>query len=58
MARETGGMPGIVRRIVELLHLGKAGCIKQYQPEDSRQNCCNDPITGNSCPVVQTGILG
>ena len=51
-------MPGIVRRIVELLHLGKAGCIKQYQPEGSRQNCCNDPITRNSCPVVQTGILG
>jgi hypothetical protein len=33
MARETGSMPGIMRSIVQFLRLGKAGCIKQYQPK-------------------------
>ena len=52
MARETGGMPGIMRRIVEWLNLGEARCIKQYQPEASRQHCRDDPITGNNCAVL------
>ena len=59
MAREPGGMPAIVRRVVEWRHLGKAGCIKQHQPEASRQHRRNDPITGNGCAMLQTtGILG
>jgi len=57
MARETGSMPGIMRSIVQLLRLGKAGRIKQYQPKACRQQCRDNPIARNSYAAVQTSIL-
>jgi hypothetical protein len=58
MAGETGSVPSIVRGIVQHLHLGKAGCIKQYQPEACCYQCRDDPIATNSCAGIQTSIFG
>ena len=58
MARETGGVPSIVRSIVHQLNLGKAGSIKQYQPKTCRRQGRDDPIPTNGCAGVQTSIGG
>ena len=57
MAGETSSVPSVVRGIVQHLHLGKADCIKQYQPKTCRQQRRDNPLARNSHAVVWIGIL-